>query len=168
MRRTKPLTLTAVLSALGVVVLYLTAVIPTGALGLCAVAGILPAVVFLECGFGWSVAHYAVTAALALLLVPDKTFVLWYVFALGHYGVWKGLIERLPSQIAQWALKLAVFVVSMGLLLWLFSAVFAAALPHWSRGVLYAALTVVFIVYDIGVTGVLAAYRRRIMGRHRT
>ena len=81
------------LAALSVVFLYLTSVLPTGGLALSALAGILASVTCLECGFFWAAAHYAVCCALALLLAPEKTYVLWYVFALGLYGILKLPIE---------------------------------------------------------------------------
>lgn len=165
MRRTRSLALSAMLAALGVVFLYFTAVLPTGGLAFSAIAAILTAVVYMECGLGWSIAHYTITSLLAFLLVPEKTYVLWYVLAFGHYSILKMLIEKLPNKIAQWLLKLAVFALAMAALWWLFSAAFLKAVPTLSGLLLWVILTVVFVMYDIGVSGVLVAYRRRFQHR---
>lgn len=107
-KRVNRLALAAMLAALSVVFLYLTSVLPTGGLALSALAGILASVTCLECGFFWAAAHYAVCCALALLLAPEKTYVLWYVFALGLYGILKLPIEGVKQKALQWILKLAV------------------------------------------------------------
>ena len=154
----------ALMAALAVVFLYLTAVLPTGGLAFSALAAVCTAVVFTEHGPGWAAAHYAVTALLAMLLVPEKTYVLWYVLALGHYSILKLLIERCRRRWLCWVMKLAVFAVSMAALLWLLTAAFVQYLPMQGP-VLAVVLTVVFIVYDIGLTGVLRYYRSRV--RHK-
>ena len=161
-KRVNRLALAAMLAALSVVFLYLTSVLPTGGLALSALAGILASVTCLECGFFWAAAHYAVCCALDLLLAPEKTYVLWYVFALGLYGILKLPIEGVKQKALQWILKLAVLAACLALLQLVYRAAFAAALPKWSSPALYLVLAAVFVVYDIGVTGVLRQYRRRV------
>lgn len=165
MKATKNLAWTAMLTALGVVLLYLACVLPTGGIGVTAVAGILPALVVLRCGLGWSAMHYAAVTLLALLLLPDKTFALWYALVLGHYGILKSLIERLRKPALEWVLKLAVYACCVALLVLLFQKAFLAVLPDWNLAVLLAVLAAVFVLYDIGFSGVLAVYQRRI-GRY--
>ena len=107
-------------------------------------------------------AFYCFQYALALLLAPEKTYVLWYVFALGLYGILKLPIEGVKQKALQWILKLAVLAACLALLQLVYRAAFAAALPKWSSPALYLVLAAVFVVYDIGVTGVLRQYRRRV------
>lgn len=162
MHRTNHLALAAMLSALSVVFLYCTSVFPTGGLALSALAGILASVTYLECGFFWSAAHYVVCGLLALLLTPEKVYVLWYVFALGLYGVLKLPLEQIRNKVLQWTVKFLVFVGCMAALFLLYRSAFAAALPDWSSPILYILLTGVYVLYDIGVSGVLQVYTRRI------
>lgn len=163
--QTKKLAWTALMSALGAAFLYLASVLPTGGIGVTAVAGILPALVVLRCGLSWSLMHYVVVTLLALLLLPDKTFALWYALVLGHYGIVKSLIERLRKPVLEWILKLGVYALCMAVLLALFRAAFLAVLPNWNLPLLLAGLAIVFILYDIGFSGVLAVFQRRI-GRY--
>lgn len=152
------------LAALGVVFLYLTAILPTGGLAFSALAAVCTAVVFLEGGPGWAAAHYAVTGFLALLIVPEKTYVFWFLLALGHYSILKLLLEKLPHKAVQWVLKLLVFGVSMAVLLWTLRATFVQHLPLQGP-ILWLALAVVFVIYDFGLGGVLQYYRTRIRRR---
>ena len=82
-KRVNRLALAAMLATQTNQILSLTSVLPTGGLALSALAGILASVTCLECGFFWAAAHYAVCWALALLLAPEKTYVLWSVFGFG-------------------------------------------------------------------------------------
>lgn len=164
MKGAKSLTLAAMLAALAVVFLYLTSVLPTGGLAFSALAAVCTAIVFQECGLAWSVAHYTGTGLLALLLVPEKTYVLWFLLALGHYSVFKPCIEKLKHSVSRWVLKLAVFGASMLVLLWLLSAAFVQNLPLHGP-VLWLTLTIVFVVYDIGLSGVMRYYRSRVRRR---
>ena len=71
-------------------------------------------------------------------------------------------IEGVKQKALQWILKLAVLAACLALLQLVYRAALAAALPKWSSPALYLVLAAVFVVYDIGVTGVLRQYRRRV------
>ena len=162
MKRVNKLTLAAMLTALAVVLVWLASVMPRGGLALVAVAGIVLAAVVMECGLLWAALHYAAVSILALLLVPVKTMALWYVFVLGHYGIFKALIERIRVVWLQWVCKLALFAAAVVLFYRLFAAAFAAALPAAGIGVLMPVLAVVFVVYDLAFSRLIGFYEHRI------
>lgn len=162
MSHTQKLTRAGILTAMAVVFLYAGAWVPRGGIALAALACLAGAAVLIECGLWWAIGHFAVTALLALLLSPDKTPALWYALALGPWPVLKHLIERLPSAIARWALKLAVFCACMAALYFLFSAAFAASVPRMPVYVLLPALALVFVVFDIAFSRLIGLYLRRV------
>ena len=59
---TKILARAALIAALGCVILYISAVIPTGRIALIAIAGMLTAAAVIHCGTGAAFAVFAVTA----------------------------------------------------------------------------------------------------------
>lgn len=150
------------LTALATVLVYLAALAPRGGLALVAAAGLLPAAVIIECGVVWGTLHYVAVCILSFLLAPNKMLVLWYIFVLGHYGIFKALIERLRWLWLQWICKLAVFFAATGLLYGLFSSAFAAAMPAYGAGILAAGLLVCFVLYDLAFSGLIGFYRKRI------
>ena len=162
MSRVRKLTTSALLAALGVLVLLFSSLLPTMALPFAAFAGLLPAAVVLHCGLGWGLGSAVVTATLALLLLPNKTGAVWYAVFFGHYPVVKSLLERISKQILCWLAKLGVFAVCTAALYFLLRGFFFAALPEQALWILLPALTVGFILYDIAFSALVSVYSRRI------
>ena len=126
MKKTKALTLSAVLSALSVALMLLGAVVEV--FDLCAVMlasfCTLFALIRIDGRHAWLV--YAVTAVLALLLLPSKAVALEYLFFGGYYPILRAAVARLRPILA-YGVKLAVFNAALTALLLLFREMFVAA-----------------------------------------
>lgn len=162
MNSTRKLALCAMLAAIGVLILWVSGVAIPVQLSLAALAGLIPAIAVVHCGLFWSLGTYAVTSALALLLLPEKGGALWYLLFFGHYPVVKSLLERIPNRILCWLSKLAAFEACMTLLYFLFRKAFFAALPDEALWILLPALCFAFVLYDIAFSALVSFYDRRI------
>lgn len=162
MKPVKKLTLSAILSALCLIALYVGSLVPQVQLSLVAVAALLPAVAVIHCGCAWAAAVYAVSGGLALLLLPDKACAVWYLIVLGHYGIVKCLIERLNKPVLEWILKIAVFAVCIAVIFLLSRGFFMGILPDYSVWLLFGGLLVGFVLYDIAFSALISFYCRRI------
>ncbi|SMC40207.1 hypothetical protein [Papillibacter cinnamivorans] len=164
--RTKTLSFAAVLAALSLVVLFLSAVAPTGRLALVAVAGLLPAAAVIRFGIPGGLFCYAVTGILSLLLLPDKGTAVLYLLFFGHYPVVKSLIERLGKLPLEWFLKLCVFNALLFVLYFGFFTLFAETVPAVADFALFAFLlgNAAFIVYDLGFSRLIFSFRGRLAG----
>ena len=162
MKRAAKLTLSALLSAMGVLVLLLSSVTTQLSLPAAALAGLFPAVAVLHAGLWWGVGSSAVTAALALLLLPEKTAAIWYLLFFGHYPIVKSLLEQIPGRVLSWLCKLLVFAACAAGLFFLFRSFFYAALPEQALWLLFAALAVGFVLYDIAFSALISFYSGRI------
>lgn len=162
MKPTKKLTVSAILSALCVLLLYLGSVMPSLGISFVAAAALLPAVSVIHCGCFWAAGVYVAAGILALLLLPDKSCAVWFLMVFGHYGILKSRIERLNKPMAEWALKLAVFGVCICGIYFLFRTAFVGMLPKYGAGILFAALAVCFVLYDIAFSALISFYGRRI------
>lgn len=154
MKGTKKLAVCAMLTALSVVVLYGACLAPTGRLVLLAVAALLPAAAVLAGGLRWGLLTYAATAVLGLLLLPDLRYSLAYAVLLGHYSIWKSLVERVRSRALEWVLKLAVWNGLLAVTWGLFRLLFAFELGV-SLALLWLLGNVVFAVFDVAATQLL-------------
>ena len=151
-------------AALGLVLMFMTALIPFGTYAFPAFAGILTVVIVIEIGYGYAVAVYAATAILSFLLVPDKEAALMYAIFFGFYPILKGLIERLPNKPAQYALKLVLFNACV--IAAFFIAVNLLSIPEDSyylfglnMPLIFLLLgNVFFVIYDICVTRLVTVY----------
>ena len=162
-KKTRTITLAALFSALCVVSLFIASVLPTGQLGLTAVASLFVAAAVVETGYGAGISVFIISSILGMLLVPNKTAPLLYLMFFGYYPVYKNLIERINRVILQWILKLIVFNASLTLAFYILGEMFIAFTGR-SFGVymLYIAGNAVFILFDYGYSKVISFYRERI------
>lgn len=173
MSRTKKLTFSALVAALCVLCLAGSALLPRITLSLAALAGLFPAAAVIVCGYGWAAGAFVAAAALALLLLPDKTAGIWFVCFFGHYPIWKALIERVQTKLGKplygWILKLLGFALCMAVLYYLFSKFFASAIPYdftaSPAGPILVAviLLAAFVVYDIAFSILIGFFRIKIL-----
>lgn len=101
--------LTAVLAAVSLILLYLSTLLPTGRMGIVALAGLTPAAAVVSSGVGAGVLCYAGTGILALILLPDKGGALLYLLFFGLYPIVKYAVERLRRLPLELFLKLVFF-----------------------------------------------------------
>ena len=173
MSNTKKLTFSALVTALCVLCLAGSALLPRITLSLAALAGLFPAAVVIVCGCGWAAGASAAAALLALLLLPDKTAGIWFACFFGHYPIWKALIERYQTEQHKvwlgWLLKLLGFAACMALLYFAFTAFFAAGIPfdmyesRYGRYVLMIVLPIAFVVYDIAFSILIGWFRINVL-----
>ena len=166
-RHTVCLTLSALLSALGVVLLGLGSLFETLDLSMAALASFfcIYAVIEMRGGYPWMI--WLVTAGLAFLLLPQKTPALFYLF-LGHYPMVKALTERLPRTLS-WVVKL-VWLHLSGLLIFLGARFLLAPNAEWDSRIwywvlLYLGALVAFILFDIALTRIITFYLVRLQKR---
>lgn len=156
--------LTAMLTALSLVLLYASALLPTGRMGVVAVAGLLPAAAVVSGGLPAGMMCWAGTSLLGLLLLPDKGNALLYLLFFGIYPLVKYLVERLRKLPLELVLKLAFFNLVLTLFWFGLRQVFLAALPlpteaNW---LVYLLGNTAFLVYDFGFSKLIALYVQRV------
>ncbi len=163
-KRASRVALGGVLTALSLLLLYLATLVPSGRMGVVAVAGLVPGVGVVSGGFVTGFLCYAATGLLGFLLLPDKGCALLYVILLGLYPVLKGVIERLRKLPLELVLKLVFFNGVTSVLFFGFSKLFFPLLPELLHQplYLYVAGNVVFLIYDFGVSKLITYYVTRI------
>ena len=83
-KKTFNIALCGLISALGVVIMMITAIIPTTTYAMPAMASLLLTVIVIETDKKWALASYFVVSVLSLLLVPDKESVAFYILFFGY------------------------------------------------------------------------------------
>ncbi len=161
--RTKHLTVCAVLSALGVVLLGIGSLFGSLDLSAAALASLFCIIVVIEIGGGYPWALWASTSILAFLL-PQKTPALFYALFLGYYPILKSYFERSP-RILSWVWKLLSFHIAIGAVYLCLSLFLPEALAEYGQNWMlvgtYALALVCFILYDVAITMMITAYLRR-------
>ena len=171
MSKSGKIALGGLLTALGVVLMFLTGLIPIGTYALPAIAGVLLIVAVIEIGAKWAWMIYAAVAVLSLLFAADKEAALLFVLFFGYYPALKSFLERISNKVLSWISKFAVFNVAV--VACFFLAVNFLQLPEDSFTVFGIYLpwvflilgNAVFLIYDIALSGLVATYVEKLHHR---
>lgn len=153
------LAVSAVLCALGVILLALGSLLEVLDLSMAVLASLLVVFAVIEMGGKYPWLIYAVTALLAMLLVPTKTAPLCYLCFAGYYPIIKARLEsRLPRV---WCVvcKVLLFLAGLSLSAFLLLRFF---MPLMQPSVLLLWLVplgvLFFLLYDLALTRLIGAY----------
>ena len=155
--KTKNTAVCGLMTALSVVLMLITTIVPVFMYVLPIVTGLL--VVFIEdiSNKQWAFGVYASTSFLALLLLTDKEAALTYVLFFGYYPLIKDIIEKLPKWVA-WLLKLLIFnfaVVAIGVISFYLFGIAGDEYNEFGKftiPILMAMANLVFVLYDFCLT----------------
>lgn len=166
MRRTKKITLSAMLTALSTVLLWIGSLLQYLDLTVAVFAAFLVIFAHIEMRPPWSFMIWGGTSLLSLLLFPSAAALYYAVFC-GIYAILKAYFERLLRP-AEWIVKIGSFNLLFAAILLL--ARFVFLLPEWEGGLwltvaLFALGNVAFVCYDVALTLCIRIYSQRIRPR---
>lgn len=159
--------LCGVVTALCVVCMMLTALVPIATYSCAMLAGLCIIIVVIELSPKWAFCVYAAVCILSAILVPDKEAVVYFVVIFGYYPVLKLFIEKKKSHILQWVLKLAVFNAAAVAGFFFTTGILSVPKESFSIGGVYLPWVflimgnVLFVLYDIAINGLVAAYIKK-------
>ena len=162
-RTARTITLSAVMTALTVVFLFLANILPTGRLGIIAVASLFVTAAVIEAGISAGVFVFVGSGILAALILPEKTTALLFAVFFGYYPLIKSLAERLKKTVLTWAVKIAVFNAALTVIWFIFrKLLFELDTLSLNALVIYALGNILFVLFDIGLTKLISLYIVRI------
>lgn len=169
MRKTKKITLSAMMVALGTVLLLIGALFEMLDLAMGAVTSIIMIFVFIELGAPYTWLVWLATSLCAFLTgMSNPMAAVWYLLLFGLYPIIKSYIERLPRRIwflPKLAYAAAVFAAVIGIYRLIFGISPFALETKIVSAVILVLGAVSFVVYDLFVTAVarvyLLKYRKR-------
>lgn len=164
-QETRQIAFRALLVALSLVLLHIAVLLPSGRLGMTAIAGLVPVAAVVSYGLPSGVQCYICTAIMAFILIPDKGLTTLYCLFLGLYPIVKGGVERLRRLPLEIFLKLLFFNGILTLLLFFMKQILYAAVPLEStpQWLVYLGGNGIFLVYDFGISQVIAVCGKRIL-----
>lgn len=162
--KSKKVAFGAVVAALSLVCMLLTAVLPVGTYALPCFAGILLVIIVMEFGVPWAIGVYAGVSVLSFLLVSDKEAALYYTLILGIYPILKSFFERIKVRWLSFALKLLYFNIFAVAAYYI--SIFLLSIPvesfelfGFNMPLVFLLMgNVVFVVYDLCVTRLIILY----------
>lgn len=156
MKNTKRLALAALMSALGVAIMYAGCLFEILDLSTAAVASMCVLLVLVETGARYAWLTYAVCGVLSLILLPIKLAGVLFVGFLGFYPMAKAFFEKKFRGWRCLVLKILLLNICTALMLLALRYVMTEAL--WFEIMTLVLANVVFVVYDYALTQLLRAY----------
>ncbi len=157
-KKSKKMVVCAILSALGVVLLYCGSLLDMIGPSIVALASFLIVLVQVELGGAYPWMVYAVTALLSLILLPNKSPAFLYLCIGGIYPILKVFFERIPG-IFRWIAKSVYFIIVLAA--YILISIFVLLLPksQWGYFIPICLLgAFVFFIYDILLSRILILY----------
>ncbi len=157
--KTKQLVVCAMLSALGVVLLYLGAVIQVVDISMAVVASLTCVFAVIEYGKSAPWLVFGVTSVLSLILLPSKAPAIMYACFFGFYPILKEKFERLRT-VPCWALKEIVFNIALAIIAVILKFLLLAKtdIPFMMYVIAIALCEVIFVIYDFALTRIISLY----------
>ena len=158
---TKKLTTCAMLSALGVVLLYVGSLLEVLDISMAVMASLLCIIAVIEYGGSAPWMIFGVTAILSVLLLPNKTPAFFYTAFFGFYPILKEKLEKLPRTLS-WILKEVIFNVCLVIIAlgtyFFFMAKDNTLINPITISIGLVLCEAVFILYDIALTRLISFY----------
>ena len=170
-RNTKRMTVSAVLAAMGVALIFIGSLIQTLDLSMAALASFfcIFAVIEIKGAYPWLL--YTVTGVLSVILMPQNMGGWFYLLFLGYYPILKAKIEKLNRTLS-WAIKILIFNAALIICIYAASLIFYGGnMMQAVFGILggegwgiyavagmYVFGNVVFVIYDIALTRLITYY----------
>ena len=163
----KRMTLSAMLIALSVLFLFLGSLLDVLDLSTAALASLLVVYAVLELGGAYPYAIWLGTTLLGLLLLPQKSPVIFYALFAGYYPIAKAALEKKLPQWLAWILKLAIFHVALVLFALVLKLFFPGELSsyteaRWLPFALYGLALACFVLFDIALSRLIPFYYARL------
>lgn len=168
MSTTKKLTLSAMMTALSVVLMIFGVLVQVLDLTVAALVSLVVAFVYIEVGAPFVHFVWLASSALTFIFFPTAPIWLEYFLIFGPYPILKGYIERAPRCV--WMiLKLAAFNLMILALFYLTELVFGVPLisPEESLfgisgsilvGIIWVIMNIAFVAYDMLITVMVRIY----------
>ena len=164
MKQSSKTALGGIISALSVMLMLLTTVIPFMTYAIPLLSGALLIPIIIEINKRWAFAVYVAVSLLAVFVVNDREAAVFYVSFFGYYPILKQLLEKHLPKAVRWLIKFFVFNFSVIVGYFLSTYVLGVSFDDMGDMGKYGALitlalaNVVFIAYDIMLTRLVKLY----------
>lgn len=165
MRNSSKTAMGGMISALSLVIMLLTAVIPYLEYALPAMSGVLLVLIVIEINKKWALCTYAAVSILSFLILPNKEAAMMYFAFFGCYPILKPVLEgKIKNSSICWIIK-AVFFNTVAVAAYLV-IIYVFGMPlddfedfgKWTVPVLLGMGNIMFVLYDICITRLVTLY----------
>ena len=162
MRSVSKVTFGGMITAVSVVILALSSVIPSIDVTTALVAGVLLVLIIDFFGQKWAWMVFIAVSALSLMLLPNKGGALGYAMLFGPYIILKSSLEQIRRVVLEWIVKILLMNFMMTVY---YIIMYCLGLVIMERPLLMLGTFLLgnlcFILFDVAGTKIITIYRLR-------
>ena len=167
MKNSFRIALCSVITALSVLFMLMTMILPVAAYSSVMLTGLCTSLIVEEIDRKYALCSFAAVSILSAVLIPDKESVILYVVFFGYYPVLKDFIETKFKKLVNFVIKMLVF--NSACLISFFTSIYVLSVPKDSFmiGDLYLPWVILimanllFLIYDYTLEVMIRLYRVR-------
>ena len=159
--KAKEITLSAVLIALTLIILYLNLIFPISTISILTLASLLIPVALIRGSMKSAILVYISSSIIGFFLLPIN-IILLYILFFGIYGIVKYFIEKIKNIPLEILLKLIFFNMIFFISFFLFNSFIAIQITKLPLGIFWILAQVVFLVFDYALSLLITFYLERI------
>ncbi len=167
MKKSAQVALGGLASALCLLFMFMTGMIPFATYVLPAAAGVVLVAVVCENGNKTALLVYIAVSLLSIFIVPDREAAFMFIFFFGYYPIIKEKLDTIPFPPLRFIVKMVIFNVAI--IAGYFFIIYALGIPdiltdfgdfgRYSVYVLLGLGNITFIVYDFALRNIFDLYR---------
>ena len=155
-------------SALALLFMFMTGMIPFATYVLPAFAGIILIAIVVDLGRRWATMVYIAISLLSLLITPDKESTVLFIFFFGYYPIIKTVLEHIKPKVLRFLTKLSIFNLAVigAYMVIIYVLMIPDMLEEFGDFGRYSVLimlivgNITFVVYDFAVGNIYEVYTK--------
>lgn len=159
--KAKEITLSAVLTALTIIVLYLNLLLPISTLSILTLASLLIPIALIRGSMKSAIFVYIASSIIGFFILPINIIVLYILF-FGIYGIVKFYIEKINKLPLEIFIKILFFNLMLFLSFFIFKAFIAIEITKLPIWMFFIIAQFAFLVFDYALTLLISFYLQRI------
>ncbi|MBQ6820417.1 MAG: hypothetical protein IJO26_03880 [Clostridium sp.] len=159
--KAKELTLSAILVALTIIILYINLLLPISTISILTVASLLIPISIIRGSIKSAILVYSASSIIGFFLLPIN-IILLYVLFFGIYGIIKFFIEKLRNIPVEIFLKIIFFNIVLFLSYFVFNTFIKIQITKLPIGLFFIIAQIVFLVFDYALTLLISFYLEKI------
>lgn len=160
-----------IVSALCLLCMFLSGIMPVFYLILPMIAGVLLMLIAEEVSLEWAWLTYISVSLLSLFITADKEAALVFIMVFGHFPILRLYLEKLKFKILRWLIKLIAF--NACIISYFYVTVFVFGIEQmleemndfgkYGAIVLLVLANIIFVLYDINLYAIYYIYKIKLM-----
>ncbi len=157
----RDITVSAILIALTIIILYLNLLLPISTLSILTLASLLIPIALIRCSIKSAFSVYIISSIIGFFILPINIILLYTLF-FGIYGIIKYYIEKVNKFYLEIVLKLIFFNIILVLSLFIFNSVLAIGIISLTPWLLFLVAQPIFLIFDYALTLLISFYMQKI------